>query len=313
MDSNKQIQKLISIINMLDIVTFLSKEYVAYGELEINKENIINRGIIYKLFCSNMFNLIDYVKKSQYLFEQVSDEYNLFVAQINKLYITNNEKYFEKISKELTIYELLREMRNELNHFEKDVNDEITLFEIEIKFSDVENIRLIIEDMITKKNKLIDKNRMNKKILSRPKILYETDKIENSIYSFEEKVNANVSNSDNKEMFLEAASILKSLYGPEILLGLINGDKQAEDFLNLQIEKFEIIDSKCEEEVLKNGSEQDINKYYAIKSIIENFNSNDNNFILDKYNENIEKLFKNEITNILKNYSNEISDIKKEN
>ncbi len=288
MDSKKQLKKLSSIINILQIVNYLSIEYLSYGEKEVNKDNIINRGIVYKLFCSNMSNLIDAVAKSSYLFEDFKNEYISFQEKINREYKISNPKYYEKKYDGITLYKLLKEMRNEINHFDKDVNDQITMFEIEVKFEDVEELRKTTEYLINKKAERIGKEKISKIVLSRPKIMYEKDRISGAILNLENNVKDKVMDSKYKEELLSIVSISKNIFSHNLLIGLINDEPESIEKFNLKYDELKKISNRYEKEINEKGTKEDIEKYNKMKCILKNFELENQNVIFNKYKSNID-------------------------
>jgi len=292
MISNKQIKRIISISNIMQIVNYLQKHYISFERKKINKDNIIDRGIVYKLLCSNMFNLIDAIRKSKDIFEDLIPEYKAFEKEINRKYVSNDTKYYKKGTTSMTLFELMREMRHEMNHFEKDVNDQITLFEIEVKFDDIKKLKETTEILINKKIQSINKKDIKALILSRPKITYETDKIDESITVFKTKIKDAVYESEYKDEMLHMTNIIGEIFRPDFLIELINNDSDAIEKFNFSLEELDQISLKCDEEILAKGTEEDIQKYNAMKSLIQNFELKTQKSGLQKYKNSLENLMK---------------------
>lgn len=70
-------------------------------------------------------------KKSDEVFENTKS-YNLFQQNVNQKFVADNIEYFEKENYESNLYKILSQIRYQNNHFEKDDNDDILLFEIYI-------------------------------------------------------------------------------------------------------------------------------------------------------------------------------------
>lgn len=292
MISNKQIKRIISISNTLEIVNYLQKQYISFEERAFNKDNIINRGIVYKLFCSNMFNLIDAIEKSKDFFQDLVIEYENFKDEINRKYISDNSKYYKKIDTSMTLFELLREMRHEMNHFEKDVNDQITLFEIEVKYDDMRKLKETTEILINKKMQSINKKTINQLILSRPKIIYETDRIDNSIEIFKTKIQGAVCESEYRDDMLHMTNVISKTFRPDFLIELVNNDSDAIEKFNSNLRELEQISLKYDEEILLKGTEEDIKKYNAMKLLMQDFELKTKKAGPEKYKNGVEDLIK---------------------
>ncbi len=292
MISNKQIKRIVSISNIMQIVNYLQKHYNSFERKSFNKTNIIDRGIVYRLLCSNMFNLIDAVRKSKDIFEDMIPEYDFFEKEISRKYVTNDANYYKKVNASMTLFELLREMRHEINHFEKDVNDQITLFEIEVKFDDIIKLKETTEILINKKMQSIDKTAINQLILSRPKIVYETNKIDNSIENFKAKMQGSVNENEYKDEMLYMTNIIGEIFRPDFLIELISNNPDAIENLNFRLRELEQISLKCDEEILLKGTEEDIKKYNAMKSLMQDFELKTKKAGPEKYKNSVEDLMK---------------------
>lgn len=292
MISNKQIKRIISISDIMQIVNYLQKHYISFERKSFNKNNIIDRGIVYRLLCSNMFNLIDAIRKSKDIFEDLIPEYKAFEKEINRKYVSNDTKYYKKGTTSMTLFELLREMRHEMNHFEKDVNDQITLFEIEVKYDDMRKLKETTEILINKKMQSINKKTINQLILSRPKIIYETDRIDNSIEIFKTKIQGAVCESEYRDDMLHMTNVISETFRPDFLIELVNNDSDAIEKFNSNLRELEQISLKYDEEILLKGTEEDIKKYNAMKLLMQDFELKTKKAGPEKYKNGVEDLIK---------------------
>lgn len=184
--TNNQIKRILSIQEFLETTNTLAKIYNEYDNKEITKENIIEKQRIYKLFCSSMYNLVDGVKKSVEIFGETKS-YESFQININRKYAASNNRYCTKENYESNLYKILSQIRHQNNHFEKDDNDDIVLFEIYIDFKIVDDLRKIINQIFYEVYNEVDKAKIKQIILSKPKIKYSFDMFDKQVDYVESK------------------------------------------------------------------------------------------------------------------------------
>jgi len=239
--TNNQIKRILSIQEFLETANTLSKIYNDYDNKQLIEENITDKQRIYKLLCSVMYNLVDAIKKSEDIFRK-SKSYNLFERIINQKYIADDNKYYSKENYESNLYKILSQIRHQNNHFEKDDNDDIVLFEVYIDFKIVDELRKIISEILYEIYNEIDKEKIKRIILSKPKIQYSFDKLSTAIEQLEMKVQE--STKDVDKVFindnLRAVDILREVFNPNNIYGLLNKDK-------VVIEKYDHADKEMEE------------------------------------------------------------------
>lgn len=286
--SNKQIKRIVAIQEFVEISNTLSKLYIKSDNEELSKESISDKAILYKLYCSSIYNLVVAIKNSKDIFS-IAEDYDKFVGLINERYKTDNENYYETIEYETSLFKLLAEIRNKCNHFEKDDNDDIVLFEIYIDFKKVEELRIIINSIFSQIYITIDKSQLEKYFLSKPKVRYEIDRINHAINEYEEKVierNKVVDDSITEDN-LKAISLLKKIFEPTTLYRLITEEKSEYSNLNLIYDGFIQIFLKYEHKILTEGT---IVEKKIVREIKEFLKENEN-VSLNKYNANVERLF----------------------
>ena len=239
--TNNQIKRILSIQEFLETANTLSKIYNDYDNKEFIEENITDKQRIYKLLCSVMYNLVNSIKKSEDIFKK-SKSYSLFERIINQKYIADDNKYYSKENYESNLYKILSQIRHQNNHFEKDDNDDIVLFEVYIDFKIVDELRKIISEIFYEIYNEIDKKKIKRIILSKPKIQYSFDKLSTAIEQLEMKVQE--STKDVDKVFindnLRAVDILREVFNPNNIYGLLNKDK-------VIIEKYDHADKEMEE------------------------------------------------------------------
>ena len=285
--TNNQIKRILSIQEFLETTNTLAKIYNEYDNKEITKENIIEKQRIYKLFCSSMYNLVDGVKKSVEIFGETKS-YESFQININRKYAASNNRYCTKENYESNLYKIVGQIRHQNNHFEKDDNDDIVLFEIYIDFKIVDDLRKIINQIFYEVYNEVDKAKIKQIILSKPKIKYSFDMFDKQVDYVESKYLESINEFD--KLFAEdnerAIQILREYGDPSSFFDLLNNDKDA-------IEKYELIDKEMEElfsrqdkYILENGNELQKESMNLLKD----FFANNESVTKNEYDKNIKDL-----------------------
>lgn len=285
--SNKQIKQILAIQEFVDMANTLSKIYAEYDDKILTSEVVVEKNKVYKLFCSAMYNLIDAIKNSKYLFEN-SKSYDSFFEMINKVYYTDDKEYYEKKNYKSTLYKILKEMRNQINHYTKEDCDDIVMFEVYIDFEIVNDIRKTINEMFNEIFSKLDKQKVKKIILSKPKIKYSAEKYDKQINIVEQKYHESTNEID-KLFAKDTENVIKMLkeYGnPSNLIDLALEDKST-------IEKYDFIDGEIQrlfykqyQYILKSGNElqkESMNllvKFFADNELVTK----------NKYDKNLENL-----------------------
>lgn len=299
--TDKIIKRMISIQGFVESTNTLSRIYTKYENEEITKENVSDRGNIYNLYCSSLYNLISAIKCSKELLDYKTEDYLKFEKIINEKYVTNDSNYYKEIGHETTLYKILMEIRHKNNHYEKDDNDEMILFEAFIDFDKLELLRKNVNELFYNVYNKIEKKSIKRIILSTPKIKYSLDKMNEKVNETDAKIleiNKNV-NSVIAEENIKTMLLFKRLFDPELLYDLLSDEELAvEEFNNIDSEFLNsIVD--YEEKLNKNGSKLEKESFEILKKFLHE----NENVKLDVYKKNIENLISD-----LKNKSNENSE-----
>lgn len=193
--SNKQIKCILRIQEFLEIANMLSEMYIEFDEKELSIANLTNKNRLYKVYCSSIYNLLDDIKQSKDIFGNCK-KYPDFEDFINKQYNANTEKYYEKPDYKSNFYKVIKTIRNQTNHFNRDDEDENMLFEIYIDFNIIDSLRLIISDIFYEIYNKLDKTKIESIVLSTPKVKYSFDKMNDKIDMIEQKCNASKNEVD---------------------------------------------------------------------------------------------------------------------
>lgn len=285
--TNKQLNKILSLKEFLEITNTLSEVYKSYNDKKISVKNDIDKSNIYKVFCGSLFNTLDGIIKCKEFFNNCIKFDNLNNL-LNQVYITEDKEIYNKVGYKTTLYKMLRETRNLYNHFEKEENDETMLYEVYIDLNILEEIRKLANDIFYEFYKNIDAKCLKNAEINRKKIKYRLGLLNNSIVNLENKIIASNNRIDKiyERETKESIALVKKTFEPGNLYDLFNGDKSA-------IEEFDNIDSKisgyykkAKNEVEKNGSDNE----KKIMQILDEFMKSDEEISYKEREENFERM-----------------------
>lgn len=285
--TNKQLNKILSLKEFLEITNTLSEVYKSYNDKKISVKNDIDKSNIYKVFCGSLFNTLDGIIKCKEFFNNCIKFDNLNNL-LNQVYITEDKEIYNKVGYKTTLYKMLRETRNLYNHFEKEENDETMLYEVYIDLNILEEIRKLANDIFYEFYKNIDAKCLKNAEINRKKIKYRLGLLNNSIVNLENKIIASNNRIDKiyERETKESIALVKKTFEPGNLYDLFNGDKSA-------IEEFNNIDSKisgyykkAKNEVEKNGSDNE----KKVMQILDEFMKSDEEISYKEREENFERM-----------------------
>lgn len=285
--TNKQLNKILSLKEFLEITNTLSEVYKSYNDKKILVKNDIDKSNIYKVFCGSLFNTLDGIIKCKEFFNNCIKFDNLNNL-LNQVYITEDKEIYNKVGYKTTLYKMLRETRNLYNHFEKEENDETMLYEVYIDLNILEEIRKLANDIFYEFYKNIDAKCLKNVEINRKKIKYRLGLLNNSIVNLENKIIASNNRIDKiyERETKESIALVKKTFEPGNLYDLFNGDKSA-------IEEFNNIDSKisgyykkAKNEVEKNGSDNE----KKVMQILDEFMKSDEEISYKEREENFERM-----------------------
>lgn len=285
--TNKQLNKILSLKEFLEITNTLSEVYKSYNDKKISVKNDIDKSNIYKVFCGSLFNTLDGIIKCKEFFNNCIKFDNLNNS-LNQVYITEDKEIYNKVGYKTTLYKMLRETRNLYNHFEKEENDETMLYEVYIDLNILEEIRKLANDIFYEFYKNIDAKCLKNAEINRKKIKYRLGLLNNSIVNLENKIIASNNRIDKiyERETKESIALVKKTFEPGNLYDLFNGDKSA-------IEEFNNIDSKisgyykkAKNEVEKNGSDNE----KKVMQILDEFMKSDEEISYKEREENFERM-----------------------
>ncbi len=251
--TNKQIKRILRIQEFIDLSDTLARAYRDLNNKDFIIKTFADQERIYKLYCSSVFNLIKAIQASKEFFEH-NDKYTDFTKMLETKYTANNNRYYINGNYETTFYKILETIRNQVNHFEKDDDDNNVLFEVYIDFELVEIVHTTIRSIFYEVYNKIDKKKIKDIILSKPKIQYSFDKITNKMDDLKLKINESdnrlnrVFKKDNER----AHELYDQLFNSSNLYDLLTNDPKA-------IEKFDSADKEIKESM--NKAEKYINKH----------------------------------------------------
>lgn len=255
--SNKQIKCVLRIQEFVEMSNTLSKIYREFDDKELSITNFSDKNIIYKTYCSSIYNLMDAIKNSKYLFENCK-KYTNFQNFINRKYVAYGNKYYKGSNYKSDFYKIMKAIRDQANHYTKDDEDENILFEINVDFTIIEELRLMINDIFNEVYKKIDKKKIEQLILSKPKIQYYFDKINDRIDLMEEKCNESTNEVDKifSRENAESIQILRDCFNPSNMLNLLNKDENTVKKYDLMNDRMnELFEQQCQY-LGSNGTEQ---------------------------------------------------------
>ena len=279
----------------------LSEMYIEFDDKELSISNLTNKNRIYKVYCSSIYNLLDAIKQSKDIFGNCK-KYPDFEDFINKQYIANTEKYYEIPNYKSNFYKIIKTIRNQTNHFNRDDEDDNMLFEIYIDFKIIDSLRLIINDIFNEIYTKLDKNKIENIVLSKPKTIYSFDKINNEIDFIEKKCNESTNEVDKifaKEN-QESIQILRDYFDPNNMFKLLSKDENTE-------KKYDAMDNRMDEMFEQQIQYVDLNgndKQKAVINLIKDFTSKE---IISKndYEKSIKKLIDDLMKIVENNNKNE--------
>lgn len=255
--SNKQIKCVLRIQEFVEMSNTLSKIYGEFDDKELSITNLADKNRIYKVYCSSIYNLLDAIKKSKDLFGNCK-KYTDFQNFINREYVAYGNKYYEKSNYKSNFYKIMKAIRDQVNHYTRDDEDENILFEINIDFTIIEELRLMINDIFNEIYNKIDKKRIEQLILSKPKIQYSFDKINDKIDLMEQKCNESTNEVDKifSRENAESIQILRNYFNPNNMLNLLNKDENIVKKYDLMDDRMnELFEQQCQY-LDSNGTEQ---------------------------------------------------------
>lgn len=291
--SNKQIKCILRIQEFVETANMLSRMYNEFDDKELSVANITDKSRIYKIYCSSIYNLIDAIKKSEYLFGECK-KYPDFKNIINKEFIANGDKYYAKGNYKSNFYKIIKTIRDQVNHYTRGDEDDNMLFEIYIDFKAIEELRLIVNDIFYEIYNKLERNKIESIVLSRPKIKYSIDKMNDRIDLIEKKCNESTNEIDkafSKEN-IESIQILKDYFDPNNLFKLLNKDKDAEKKYNKMDNRIDELFEQELQYVDSNGTDLQKEAVNLIKDFIskDTTSKNDYDNNLKKLTEDLTKL-----------------------
>lgn len=243
--SNKQIKRLLRIKEFVEMSETTARVYKDFENKEYFITTFTDQERVYKMYCSSVYNLIKAIQGSQDFFNN-TEKYADFKKMLATKYMASDNKYFCKDNYESTFYKIIEKIRNQVNHFARDDDDDNVLFEIYIDFELIEIVRTIMNDIFYEVYNTIDKKKIKQITLSKPKIQYTFDKINNKI----DELKIKIDESDNKldSIFKKendrAYFLFNQLFNSNNLYDLLSNDPKA-------IKKFESADSEMKESFKK--------------------------------------------------------------
>ena len=285
--SNKQIKSLLRIQEFVEMSNTLSRIYKEFDDKDLSIINIFDKNKIYKAYCSSIYNLIDAVKQSKYLLENCK-KYSEFEVYINREYFASCDKYYSKSNYKSDFYKIMKTIRDQVNHYTRDDEDDNMLFEVNIDFSIIEELRLIINDIFNEVYNKIDKDKIEMIVLSKPKIQYSYDRFNESINLIEKKNNESQSEIDSvfSKENKRSIQILKDYNNPHNVFKLLNNDSeimQKYDFMDCEMDN--MFHELCNY-VDENGNELQKETIRLIKE----FTTSNKKISKNEYDKNVKRL-----------------------
>ena len=269
--TNKQINRILCIEELVEYTNILSKIYLEQDNKEFFIDNLNEKEKIYKLYCAAIFNLIKAIKESKEFFGK-TEKYKDFEDMLNQKFIASDNKYYSKENYESSLFKIIETIRNQVNYYQINDGDNNVLFEAYIDFEIVEKLRKIMNDIFNEIYDELDQTKIKNIVLNKPKIKYSFDKLSNKV----DELNALVSKDDNllpdkvKKDSEKMAIIFSDIFNSEMIYDIFNRDPAA-------INKVQEADSEI------------INLFKSIESYINSYGSE----------------YEKEAAKILKKYMNE--------
>ena len=286
--ANKQIKRIIRVQELIEISDTLVKVYNDFDDKKFIIDTFTDKEVIYKLYCSSVYNLIIAIQGSKEFFEK-SKKYVKFKNLLNQKYTSVDNKYCNKNNYESTLFKIIETIRHQVNHFAKDDDDNNILFETYIDFNIIEDLRTIIKDIFYETYSEIDKDKIKSITLAKPKIQYSFDKINNKI----DELELRISESDNRlnEVFKKdndrAIELFDQLFNDSNLYDLLMKDPEAIKKLDSADKEIKESFEKIEEHISKNGTELEKEAMLVFKRFMD---EKDNESIKD-VNKNVQEFF----------------------
>ena len=281
--TNKQINRIINIKELITISNTLSKLYKEYDDKELIIETLNEKEIIYKVYCSSIYNVMDAIKQSEDLFG-VCEEYHAFESVINREYYANNDMYYSNTSHKSDFYKIMKTIRDQVNHFTRDDEDNNMLFEINIDFNIIENLRVLINNIVDTIYNRIDKERIKNIILNKPRIKYSLDKVSNKMDELNLRIpeNENVLKKEYKDYNNLAFEIFDKTFNNENLYDILTKEPEAINRLIADSKKLDDATNELEKYINTNGTDYEKEVYKLLKGFInekgvDSFNNLKNN------------------------------------
>ena len=284
--SNKQIKCILRIQEFLEMSNMLSKMYIEFDDKELSIVNLTNKSRVYKIYCSSIYNLLDAIKQSKYIFGNCK-KYSDFENFINKEFFASGDNYYANVNYKSDFYKIMKTIRDQVNHYTRDDEDDNMLFEIYIDFKIIDKLRLIINDIFYEIYNKLDKSKIENIVLSKSKIKYSFDKMSDKIDLIEQKCNESTNEVDKifaKEN-QELIQILRDYFNPNNMFELLSKDENTE-------KKYDAMDNRMDEmfeQQIQYVDQNGNNQQKAVINLIKDFTSKE---IISKndYEKSIKKL-----------------------
>ena len=268
--TDKQVKRILSIQEFIEIVNTLSKMYKEFYNKELMLDTLIDKKVIYKVYCSSIYNLVVAIKNSKEFFQN-TDQYIELENMINEEFVADNVKYYSNEKYSANLFQILQTIRNQANHFERDDDDNNVLFEAYVDDKIIEKLRIILNNVFYDTYYKIDKNQIKKIILSKIKIQYSFDQLSNKIDLLKSKIQDSQKNSDiliQRENEI-AFELLEHLLNPQNIYDLHMKNPEAIgelDSIELKIENSMI---QVNEYINSNGSKFEAKIYELAKKYLD--------------------------------------------
>lgn len=282
----KQIKCILRIQEFIEMCNTLSKVYNDFDDRELSIVNIADKNRIYKLYCASIYNSLDAIKQSKDIFGNC-EKYSDFEKFINKEFSANDEKYYENKEYKANFFRIIKTIRKQVNHFNRDEEDDNVLFEIYIDSKIVDELRLIINEIFYEIYNKVDKKKIEIQRLSKPKIKYSFDRITDQINLIEQKLKKSTNEVDKffSKKNEESIKMLRNLFSPNNLYNLLSNDEDAiKNFKHMEKRVEELFEEQ-KKYIDTNGTKKQKEAINLIEKFVVNEPISKNN-----YNKRIKKL-----------------------
>ena len=238
--TNKQIKRILVIQELVESVNTLARVYEDFDDKEFSVNSITDKKRIYKIYCSSIYNMILGIQGSKEFFEKTS-RYKELEELLEQKLIANDSKYYIKDNYESTLFKVIETIRHQLNHYAKDDDDNNMLFEVYVDYKALEKLRIILNDIFYEIYNQIDKEKIKRIILSKPKVQYSYNRFVQQLDEMKNQIsNTKIELNKIFQKYSERLiNILKELLDNDFLYDLISGKQEA-------IRKLELMDSELE-------------------------------------------------------------------